>query len=308
MKEFLIKCLCFAAVVVGSILLVLTQGDGYTDAFYVRFTTPKQTSMILGSSRAAQGVVPRVLDSCLNRTDFFNFSFTIGDSPYGPTYLDAIKKKLDPSAHNAIFIVTVDPWTISNECIVGEDTTAFRELKGCLGETKNVNTRPNIQYLWSAFDKRYINLLTKNPLMYLHEDGWLEVTVAMDSANVKRRTTNTTATYRDMVDNYCASTVRIRFLEQTVALLKNHGSVFLVRLPMHPGIMESEIKFMPDFESRIHRAIAISDGYLDLTPFNAKYSYVDGNHLYRESSTEVSAEIAQWINDRMQVRLTKAQN
>src|SRR5690606_33874778 len=306
MKAFLLKCFCFALLILGSIFLVLTQGDGYTDAFYVRFTTPRQTSMILGSSRAAQGVVPRVLDSCLNRQGFFNFSFTIGDSPYGPTYLDAIRKKLDPDTRDAIFIVTVDPWTISNECPVGEDTAAFRELKGCLGETKNLNSRPNLQYLLSAFDKRYINLLTKNPQMYLHEDGWLEVTVDMDSASVKRRIQNHAANYRSMVDEYCISDIRIGYLEQTVTFLKKHGSVFLVRLPVHRSIMDSEVLFMPDFDAKIGRAISLSDGYLDLTHRNGDYTYVDGNHLYRKSSMQVSAQIAQWINDRTQVRVTRA--
>ncbi|HLT71782.1 MAG TPA: hypothetical protein VKZ75_03995, partial [Cyclobacteriaceae bacterium] len=102
------------------------------------------------------------------------------------------------------------------------------------------------------------------------------------------------------------SDIRIGYLEQTVTFLKKHGSVFLVRLPVHRSIMDSEVLFMPDFDAKISRAIELSDGYLDLTPLGKNYSYVDGNHLYRKSSMEASAYIAEWINDRMQPRVTRA--
>lgn len=295
MRKFLLECFGFAVLVIGSIYFVLNQGDGYTDAFYARLTTPRQTSLILGSSRAAQGVVPSVLDSVLSRTDVFNFAFTIGDSPYGPTYYNAIRKKLDPSTRSGIFVVTVDPWSISSKCEATDDTTKFRELRGVLAKTKDLNSDPNFHYLLSVFSERYINLLTKNPQMFLHADGWLEVTVGMDSSDVKRRTENTFQNYRGMAKEYCYSQVRADYLVRTVSLLKKHGSVYLVRLPAHPAIMEIEGEFMPDFNSKIAEAIARSDGYLDMTNQSARYTYIDGNHLYRVSSKQVSNEISDWI-------------
>ena len=91
MKKFIVNICLFLIIVLLTILGVFWQADGKTDPFYLRFTTDKQNSLILGTSRAAQGLLPEVLNSKLNRDDFFNYSFTLGHSPYGPTYLKSIK-------------------------------------------------------------------------------------------------------------------------------------------------------------------------------------------------------------------------
>lgn len=98
-----------------------------------------------------------------------------------------------------------------------------------------------------------------------------------------------------MMKDYKFSHVRADFLHKTVEYLRKHGTVFLVRLPVGRRITAIEQRFMPKFESKIQRAIAASDGYFDMTSLNAKYRYPDGNHIYRESAIEASAEIGRWI-------------
>ena len=304
MKRFLTNCAAFSAVIIGSVYFVLNQGDGYTDAFYARFTTPKQTSLIVGSSRAAQGILPSVLDTSLSRDDFFNFSFTIADSPYGPTYLRAIKKKLDANARNSIFIVTVDPWSIASDCESPNDTTTFRELNGCLAKSLDMNANPNIGYLINAFKGRYINLLTKNPQMSLADDGWLEMTINMDPAQVEVRTKRKVESYGQMVSEYCFSQVRMDYLIKTIAFLKDHGPVFLVRLPVSHEIKEIETEMLADFDSRLEPAIALCEGYLDMTVLDSEYVFTDGNHLSRESAIEVSESISDWIHEQSAKKVT----
>ena len=94
MKRFILQLALILSVLIGCIFLVLNKADGGTDPFYIRFTTPKQQNLILGTSRAAQGLQPHVFDSICN-VNFYNYSFTIAHSPYGPTYLNSIKKKLN---------------------------------------------------------------------------------------------------------------------------------------------------------------------------------------------------------------------
>ena len=37
--------------------------------FYLRFTSPKHNSLIIGTSRSAQGIHPNIIDSILNLED-----------------------------------------------------------------------------------------------------------------------------------------------------------------------------------------------------------------------------------------------
>ena len=102
--------------------------NGYTDDVnYFKFSSPKSSSMILGTSRALQGLVPQAIDSVTGRNDLLNFAFTLGNSPYGKVYLDAIKKKIDRSKKNGIFILAVDPWAISSLSVQPNNEIIFIE-------------------------------------------------------------------------------------------------------------------------------------------------------------------------------------
>ena len=80
--------------IIGIHLYLASFAGGNTDSFYRRFTSPQQSNLILGNSRAAQGVRPEFLHAT-NGEKFYNYSFTIFDSPYGEAYFKSIEKKLD---------------------------------------------------------------------------------------------------------------------------------------------------------------------------------------------------------------------
>jgi len=84
MKKFIIKTAIFSFLTLSCFLFVLSRADGNTDPFYIRFTTPKQASLILGTSRAAQGLQPAVINE-IGKTQLFNYAFTLGQSPFGET-------------------------------------------------------------------------------------------------------------------------------------------------------------------------------------------------------------------------------
>lgn len=132
--------------------------------------------------------------------------------------------------------------------------------------------------------------------MFLHENGWLEVTVSMESMEVEKRTNRIARTYREenlAVFQY--SSLRFQYLKKTIEFLCKHGEVYLVRLPIHPRMMDIEYELMPDFTNVMEKLTPLTEGYLDLTELNDKYQYTDGNHLYKDSGKEVSIVIAEWI-------------
>lgn len=296
LTKFIYQTIFFLLLVALSFLFVLCSADGYSDPFYVRFTTGKKTNLILGTSRAAQGIQPMVLSECLHR-DFFNYSFTIGHSPYGPVYYHSIKKKLDSKVKDGTFIVTIDPWSISSNANNPNDSANFVENKLCVGNTYWVNWNPNLLYLINNFRGKYFKLINNTDRWsFLHNDGWLEVNVAMDSISVAERLENKMIDYRkNKLPNSKFSSVRFRYLMKIIQLLNKNGKVYLVRLPVHSRMLEIERQSMPKFDSISSALLPMVEGYYDMTKLRNRFEYVDGNHLYKESGKLTSRLIANWI-------------
>ncbi|MDD2216240.1 MAG: hypothetical protein PHE41_06705 [Eubacteriales bacterium] len=302
MKKFLIQVAVFVFIVLGFVFLIFSLADGYTDPFYIRFTTPVQNSLIIGTSRAAQGIQPALLKKELNE-DIFNYSFTVGHSPYGPTYFNSIRKKLNKQTTDGVFIVTVDPWSISSRNENPNDSLNFAEIQLCVGNTKNVTAKPNVEYLFKNMKGKYADIIKSKIFpnrsgMFLHDDGWLDVTIDIDSVrreeNIKRKADD----YREtMLPFFTFSSFRFNYLRRTIQFLNNHGTVYLVRLPVHPEIFEIEQQLMPDFNTKIEDIIPLVEAYYDMTGENAAYAYIDGNHLYKVSRERVTENIANFIKD-----------
>ncbi|WP_053972484.1 hypothetical protein [Mangrovimonas sp. ST2L15] len=299
MKPFIFKTGVFLFVSLLLLFGIFSKADGYSDSFYIKFTTPKQSSLILGTSRAAQGLQPKVFDSIL-KIKFSNYSFSVIHSPYGSTYLNSVKKKLDASSKQGIFIVTVDPWSLSSFTKVPDDSLSFREVKLALGNTPVVNIKPNPFYLLLNREGRYYDLIIdKQSNMFLHDNGWLEVNVELDSLTEIENVSKKVKKYREgMLQNAQFSQNRFKYLKETIKFLKENGEVYLVRLPVHPKMMELDDYLMPYFDKDIESAIDLSDGYLDITSLNTEFHYTDGNHLQKESGKVVSTIIANWIDEK----------
>src|SRR6056297_1066943 len=146
MRKF-VQYITYFVLAIGLLLILLVhfRADGYTDPFYLRFTSKKQNNLIIGTSRAAQGVLPGVLNKRLNKS-FYNYSFTLGHSPFGPAYFNSICKKIDTSTKNGVFIVSVDPWSISSIATDPNDQKQFIENDLCVAKLTYVNMNPNFEY------------------------------------------------------------------------------------------------------------------------------------------------------------------
>ena len=300
MKKFLFKLFLFLITFFLFIYIFFSKLEDQLaqDNFYFKFTTPKQSSMILGTSRALQGLIPEIINKELN-IDIYNYAFTVMNSSYGPSYLNSIKKKLNKNSKDGVFILAVDPWSISTKFNPSDDLNLFRERELFIKKLKFVNMNPNFEYLFKfcQMDNFYdlLNKNTINPFAYLHKSGWLEINIPMDSLNYSKRFNEKILHYNNNIDLYTHSDIRFSYLKKTIDYLNNFGKVYLVRIPIHPKMMEIENEFMPNFTNKIESLIANDVVFFDMTKSDQKYVYTDGNHLHKSSSMIVSKQISDLI-------------
>ena len=286
-----------AAAAVGAALLLPVVLRGGVDAFYGRFASPAAGSLIVGTSRAAQGIRPAVLAARLGGQldgPLLNYAFTLTHSPYGPAYLASIRRKLRPEVRNGLFIVAVDPWSLSaagraDSVTVGQ----FPEARSFIGQLREVSQRPNLAYLARYQTKPLYRL----PLDYataterLHPDGWLEVNIGLDSAQVRARTARKLLDYQKLAAGQHLAPGRLAALRQTIEFLQLHGRVVLVRLPVGPGMLALEQRYQPGFDAQMRRlAAGFAVPYLDYSA--APYATTDGNHLQKAASETFSQQLA----------------
>ena len=292
-SKLLLRLLLLGAVVLtGALLLAPVVLRGGVDAFYGRFTSPRAGSLVLGTSRAAQGIRPAVLTARLGGRfagPLLNYAFTLTHSPYGPAYLASIRRKLRPEVKNGLFIVAVDPWSLSLTGPEGQ----FPEDNSFIGQLHQVSQNPNLAYLARYQTKPLYRL----PLDYataterLHPDGWLEVNIGTDSAQVRARTARKLHDYRLLAASQHLSAGRLATLRQTIEFLKQHGRVVLVRLPVGPSLLQLEQQYQPDFDS-LMRHVATNYGLTYLDYSAQPYATTDGNHLQRDASAAFSQRLA----------------
>ncbi len=292
--------------------LGLTAGlrRGYVDAFYARFTSPPAGSLVLGTSRAAQAIKPSVLAARLGQRyegPWLNYAFTLAESPYGPGYLSSIQRKLAPGTRHGLFILAVDPWSLSlpsraprasAESASGSQETVFPEANSMVSQLASVSQKPNLDYLAHYLHKPFYQLLlnadTAHVIERLHPDGWLEIALPPPSANpalLQRRTAEKLATYRALAATSYLATSRLDYLQKTIEYLRLHGRVVLVRLPTGAAMATVEAQYQPNFDQQMHElAHRYAVPYLNYLPL--AYPTNDGNHLTRTAAAQLSQRLA----------------
>lgn len=295
MKRFLRKFLLLLVPVVACLsIYIYIFADGTSDLFYLRFTTPRFPSLILGSSRAAQGIRPHIFNKSdlIFERHMYNFSFTIGHSPWGPLYLKAIEKKLNPDSKNGLFILEVNPATISMK--KGARVGAWPEKDLCINNYF-VTMNPNVEYMLKYYEKPLYRLSSFRDLedqKVLDKDGWARLSIPMAEKIVNKRKKDKFKEYQKRFQESTLSEKRLEYLEKTMNFLMGHGKVVLVRMPSSEEIFELEASYMPDFDDKMQKLSQKYDSvYINLAGDYSQYQTTDGSHLYRESSQMASEAI-----------------
>lgn len=305
MKTFLIKlgvaCLLAGVLHLGASFF----SGGKTDDFYLRFTTAPSPSLIIGSSRAAQGIQPDSLQSfCAEHgygTPIFNFAFTSQSSPFGETYYRAITQKVATTSRHGLFIIAVEPYTLG-EVTHPKDTTPI-EHKGQLYNAHWFNQFPNWEYLihhynygWGRLALTSAGVVKNNNT--LHPNGWLEVNVHVDSTTAAARAANNIRDRREDIGKFKLNPSRMEWLQKTISELKNHGTVALIRMPVTAEFYAFENELTPEFE-RIVNEVAARNGivYRDFNDMSHLLIFKDGHHMQLASTPIFSGYLKQWLND-----------
>lgn len=293
MKIFIVKTGLFVLLLAATIFLyifLLAKND--IDPYYYRFTTGKYKSLVLGTSRAAQGIEPAILNEILGLTDnkMFNYSFTVNRSQWGEPYRKSIKKKLDSlENNNGIFILECNLWAF---CSRKDQIGIFKEEKTPPNSIANPSLDPNIQYFFGGYEHQNFRLLfnfkkltrrnSKNRI-YVNKDGRFEINVPHDSMNIFNHVIKKVILYEGMASEFIPDSARMRSFISTIGYLKKFGSVYLVRMPVAEEILEVESSLYPEFNDEMNdvsRSLQVP--YFDFTYLSDKYITIDGNHLHNK--------------------------
>ncbi|RPA68415.1 hypothetical protein EF405_12190 [Cyclobacteriaceae bacterium YHN15] len=304
MNRFLAKLLIFSFFPVVTLYGVFLLENGTADPFYQRFTTPKQEALILGNSKVAQGIIPSILNEELKGIydgKLYNYSFTVYNSPYGPAYLESVKKKLADFEGKRCFIIAIDPWSISSDINDPNNPDKFEENLLFISDIEEVTEKPNLKYLFKWFIKSYYEIILmriKENQSKIHEDGWYETRQPLDETIQNERIAFMVNYYEKYLLKYSFSRKRLSYLEETISFLKSKGDVFLVRLPVHNEILAIENRVIEeeDFNELMGNLIN-KFNVTFLNNFQNRYNFYDGVHLDIESAKAYSQELANQISN-----------
>jgi len=303
-KKFFINLFIFCSIlflILGGYLFLIYHHPDFVDEAYYKFTTPRANSLIIGTSRAAVGLVPNVINKRLfgGEKRIINHSFTFGTSNYGPRYLREIKHKiLSNQEHNGVFIISVDPWSLSINKEDKDDTNSFVEVKNnvFVGGLNSSSVNPNIEYLRKYWSNRLypLEIIVKKAvnhegLWILREDGWMDVDVPCDSITVQHRIAHGLADYKR--NHMKLSEARFNYLEQIIQFLKQEGAVYLVRMPVTNEMKDLEFLEFPQFDAKVNE-VAGKRNVRYLNFINSEdYKFVDVHHMQKLSAFKLSEQI-----------------
>ena len=298
MKDFLTKAILFFILTMVGLAFLLLKYGYFVDYFYEKFTTPKQTSLILGDSRSMQGIQPRIINQELKNDGYdlpiFNYSFTIAQINYGKPYTESIKKKLQSSS-DGLFIVNVHPWLFTER--EGDDLK-----NGIYSERSNppynmvfTNTNPNFEYFVRNFKYFHFRSIIKQTAE-LHKDGWLEENnLPKDKESLQTWKNNQILLYKSFAKKWRKSTVRKNDFIKMVEFLQKNGKVILVRMPVDAKILNIENNFWHNFDEEIKIVSKqLNVKYINFLKYN-KYKTYDGNHIDKYGGVVFTKELCDSI-------------
>lgn len=282
--QLLLKLLLLIAIGGIPYYLYLHKLITENDSFYWKSTYASPT-LIIGASRANQGIAPQVLDEKLERPGkALNFAFTGIHTPYGEPYLKLIKRKIDHSHGPGLFILSVHPANIASY----EGGNHRREMDFRFYNLWMVNSDPNPEYILrnirgkqSLLPMIITKIKPKRDFDIIHRNGWTERTTPPE-LRLKKIDELKAMQYKPML-----SPQREAALKETVAYLAQHGQVVMLRMPVIAEMTERENDlFYRDFSAYMQEiADAYGACFLDYSTKGAAYEYNDGIHHLDGPST-----------------------
>ncbi|PIQ48592.1 MAG: hypothetical protein COW03_09420 [Cytophagales bacterium CG12_big_fil_rev_8_21_14_0_65_40_12] len=303
MRRFLIKVILYFLICFGLIIGIYFFGalknEPYVDAFYRRFTKHHSGSVILGTSRAAQGIEPSVLNKSLGG-DFYNFSFTMLMSSFELSYFKAIQAKTSWADYDPtrMTIIAVDPWSIREVLSLGPAEERIEDEYLYSYTSKWSYFRPNFKYLFN--EKVHLSGLFATRERYVNEFG--RYVIPFDTTylinNYEKRVEEILQVYRERprFRDSKISEYRLNSLVQIIDYCSQFGEVYLLRIPVSLEMRNLENELHAGFDDLMDEICANHKiDYLNFIQESANYQTVDGNHIWNGDVERFSRELSKQI-------------
>lgn len=287
-------------ILILSVLVILTLAGFYlaferdfSDRFYSKFLNPAP-SMIVGSSRALLALDPsEIAVDFPQAKDMLNFAFTQRTSPYGEIYYNAIKRKLTDRT-DGVFIVEVSPTSLL------QTGDVLPEKKMVLADIFLYNVDPNPEYILRYSEHPlYLDCFSYSPASNQvgHADGWLENLRTDTGKKQEAKIESQIKEYDNFFTTGTVSPYRLYWLEETIRLLSEHGTVVMIRLPVSKKMESMEMKYCPYFDSTME-AIAVRNNVHYLHKWSDEnYQFADLHHMLSASAKTFSRNAGFELNN-----------
>lgn len=303
MIRFIGKLLILGSMLVISYLFLVNKlSHGPVDMYYSKFTQQGE-NLILGLSRADQGIVPSILKEELE-TEYLAdayVNFASNQSFYGEVYLNAIKNKIDPGIKNGLFILSVSPGSFTGPKKSGEKELVMMDNYSIMGKTDDFSSNPNYRYIMNCYNEPLYNALVKNRSwenLISHADGWNEVRMVsmqmnIDNEDIEFWKAQNLSFYNRKLRTEIPKAHREKSFEDTIEFLKKYGLVLMVRLPADADIIALENENWVNFNQQIE-GIARKHHihYLDYSEGFEGFKTYDGSHMPSESARKFTRLLA----------------
>ena len=290
MKLFLSKLFLRLITAVVGLILYIGFFTNYVknqyDPYYVKLLNKTDKGLILGDSRALQGINPE----CLTFPTF-NFAFTIGHSPYDDSYLKLIIKKVDTlSKFKRHHLISITPWSLLNPENTVQDINPYFSEKLILPFTN-----PNWEYIVKFWDLSFVNSLNLlRSKGYTTNFGWNNQNI--DSTELykeySRRVREKIQNYKSKYNKQKISleSHRVKNLINIIEFLKKTGRISIIRLPVSKEMLEIENQLFPNFNDLFIKLAKDNNiKFINLTDLNIKTT--DGNHIWANEVPKVMSEL-----------------
>jgi hypothetical protein len=298
-KNFWIK---ITVVLIGIILLhvsMLPLVDGSISIGLSKVSAGNHKNLIIGTSRIAQTLQPKALNDVLHK-QFLNFAIDAATTSYSETYNKAIANIIPDNCKDGMFILAMDPWTITSYHDPNTGELMEPEKNSALGQQLTITDHLNIEYLIRDYNEGWgqilLSRIRSNSTVICHKDGWVEVTRPSDSTFVAERMGKKIQRKRKDMEHAFISESRKKSLIRLLGYLKERGDVYFVRLPVDPEFLKLEQEIYPGFDSfvdSLQNQFQIE--YLDMQSYSSEVIFNDGHHINKNYAPAMSLVVANWI-------------
>jgi len=281
--------------ILAYMFMVDTLSKTYVDPHYYKFTQ-QSNHLILGLSRANEGISPAILESNMsglkgNNSPFVNFA--LNEAHFGSIYLKAIEAKIG-DLNNGIFIMSISPgsFTAQKGLIKPEQIDAF-DKRLAIGKVSNFTSHPNYNYIIKTYPAALYNALHTQdqwPHRISHKNGWNEITLQskqglITDADIAYWKSLNYKFYEDKADSEVIASYRKDYFIKTIEFLRKKGQVFLVRMPCDATFLDFENKYWSSFDTYMDSiSKAYNLKYFKYATPNKTYITYDGSHLESKSA------------------------